>query len=183
LRTAASASKKHRPNITRFGDFRLVEEWYERCEHRRVPRLSGASIGDCSPVGCVNIANARCHLENALHRGIRTSSNPTIKEITMAGTLFGIGSQLPYTGYPAQNLQWNPVMLPSPQAYQPIQALPQQLQQLQQIVFVQQNLLQQIQQTLQFIPYQLQQLQQQLVTQQSLFGVPGVGVSQPGQVM
>jgi hypothetical protein len=45
--------QEHRQDITRFGDFRLVEEWYEHCEHPRVPRLSGASIGDCSPVGCV----------------------------------------------------------------------------------------------------------------------------------
>ena len=100
----------------------------------------------------------------------------------MAGTLFGIGSQLPYTGYSAQNPLWSAALSPSPQAYQLTQ-LPQQLQQLQQTVFVQQHLLQQIQQTLQFIPYQLQQLQQPLVPQPSLFGLPAVAGSQPGQVM
>ena len=100
----------------------------------------------------------------------------------MAGTLFGIGSQLPYTGY-AAGTPWNLPMTPAFQNYPLIHALPQQLQQLQQTVFVQQHVLQQIQQTLQLIPYQLQQLQQQPVTQPSLFGLPGLSGGQPGQVM
>src|SRR5690242_20483549 len=98
----------------------------------------------------------------------------------MAGTLFGIGSPL---GYSMQNSPWASGMGSSPQLYQLIQVLPQQLQQLQQVVFAQQHLLQQVQQTLQLIPYQLQQLQQQLIAQPSPFGLPGLGTGQPGQVM
>jgi len=73
---------------------------------------------------------------------------------------------------------------PSPQSYQ-LQALPLQLQQLQHSIQVQQQLLQQIWQTLQFLPYQFQQWQQQqqLLTQPPSFGVPQLGVGQPGQVM
>ena len=96
----------------------------------------------------------------------------------MAGTFFGIGS--PST-YPVQN-PWS-ALSPSPQLYQ-IQALPLQLQQLQQSIHVQQQLLQQIWQTLQYLPYQFQQLQQQpLLTQPPSFGVPQLGAVQPGQVM
>ena len=94
----------------------------------------------------------------------------------MAGTLFGIGTP----NYPVQNFPWSGV---SPQAYQ-IQALPVQLQQLQHILFANQQVLQQIQQTLQLLPYQLQQLQQQqLLMQPPSFGIPSVGAVQPGQVM
>ena len=99
----------------------------------------------------------------------------------MAG-IFGIGTP---TMYPAQNLPWS-ALSASPQAYQ-IQALPVQLQQLQHILFAQQQVLQQIQQTLQLVPYQLQQLQQQLqqqmLTQPPSFGIPSLGAVQPGQVM
>ena len=95
----------------------------------------------------------------------------------MAG-IFGIGTP---AIYPTQNLPW-PALSQSTQAYQ-IQALPVQLQQLQHILFAQQQVLQQIQQTLQLIPYQLQQLQQQLLTLPTSFGVPGVGAVQSGQVM
>ena len=97
----------------------------------------------------------------------------------MAG-FFGIGTP---AMYPAQNLPWS-ALSPSPQAYQ-IQALPVQLQQLQHILFTQQQVLQQIQQTLQLIPYQLQQWQQQqLATQVPPFGISASGVGvQPGQVM
>ena len=98
----------------------------------------------------------------------------------MAG-IFGIGTP---AIYPTQNLPWS-ALSQSPQAYQ-IQALPVQLQQLQHILFAQQQLLQQIQQTLQLVPYQLQQLQQQLqqqlLTQPPSFGIPSIG-AQPGQVM
>lgn len=96
----------------------------------------------------------------------------------MSGTLFGIGTP---AMYPTQNLPWS-ALSPSPQAYQ-IQALPVQLQQLQHILFAQQQVLQQIQHTLQLVPYQLQQLQQQLLTQPTSFGIPALGAVQPGQVM
>ena len=96
----------------------------------------------------------------------------------MAGTLFGIGTP----NYPVQNSPWSTVSA-FPQTYQ-AQALPVQLQQLQHILYANQQVLQQIQQTLQLIPYQLQQWQQQqLLMQPPSFGIPTVGAVQPGQVM
>jgi hypothetical protein len=97
----------------------------------------------------------------------------------MAG-FFGIGTP---AMYPAQNLPWT-ALSPSPQAY-PVHALPVQLQQLQHILFTQQQVLQQIQQTLQLIPYQLQQWQQQqLATPLPPLGISALaGAVQPAQVM
>jgi len=77
---------------------------------------------------------------------------------------------------------------PLHQVFQLLQVIPQQLQQLQQLVFTQQQQLQQVQQFLQIIPGQLVQLQQliQPVSQQlqqlsasQLPGYSGFGLTPP----
>jgi len=97
----------------------------------------------------------------------------------MAGAQFGIGSP---TTYPLQSV------------LQSLQFVSHQIQQLQQLEYVQQQQLQQLQQWIQVVPQQIQQLQQQLLPQQSLFGVTGLPFqtlpagqqffpAQPGHVM
>lgn len=75
----------------------------------------------------------------------------------------------PYGNQPA-----GPNQLGAP-LFQPIlqslQIAVQQLQQLQQVNYVQQQQLQQLQQWIQVVPQQIQQLQQQLLVQQSPFGI------------
>lgn len=72
---------------------------------------------------------------------------------------FGIGSQPTYL----------------PPVVQSLQIVAQQLQQLQQVNYVQQQQIQQLQQWIQVIPQQLQQ--QQLLGQQSQFGVQAPGLA------
>lgn len=87
---------------------------------------------------------------------------------------FGSGATAPWAS-PVQNL------------LQQLQFVPQQLQQVQQAAYLQQQLLQQVVQVLQIVPHQIQQLQQvvqflpqqvaQLVQQaltQSSIGLPGI---------
>jgi len=84
----------------------------------------------------------------------------------MAGLQFGIGPQTPY-----QTQQTTTPILQS------LQIVAQQLQQVQQLTYVQLQQLQQLQQWIQVVPQQIQQLQQQLLTQQSPFGVAAPGLS------
>ena len=78
---------------------------------------------------------------------------------------FGIGSQPTYL----------------PPIVQSLQVAAQQLQQLQQLNYVQQQQLQQLQQWVHIVPQQIQQLQQQQsLGQQSPFGVPAPGLGRPG---
>jgi hypothetical protein len=88
----------------------------------------------------------------------------------MAIAQFGFGSQPTYL----------------PPILQSLQIVAQQLQQLQQLNYVQQQQIQQLQQWIQVVPQQLQQLQQQVLGQQSQFGVqaPGLGglLTQPFSV-
>jgi hypothetical protein len=123
----------------------------------------------------------------------------------MAFTTFGIGAPI----NPALALSWgappygvsvNPYLVQQPygqpptpsfggpplhQVFQLLQIVPQQLQQLQQSILIQQQQLQQIQQLLQLIPGHLVQLQQsnQLVPQQmqqtSQLGLTGFGATVP----
>jgi len=80
----------------------------------------------------------------------------------MAIGQFGIGSQPTYL----------------PPFVQSLQLVAQQLQQLQQLNYVQQQQLQQLQQWIQVVPQQIQQLQQQqLLGQQSPFGVQAPGLA------
>jgi len=60
---------------------------------------------------------------------------------------------------------------------QSLQVAVQQLQQLQQVNYVQQQQLQQLQQWIQVVPQQIQQLQQQLLVQQSPFGIAAPGIT------
>lgn len=122
----------------------------------------------------------------------------------MAGFQLGIG---PQATYPLQQPPWGV----SPYGSQPtgpyqvgasllqpilqsLQLVSQQLQQLQQLDYVQQQQLQQLQQWIQVVPQQIQQLQQQLIAQQSLLTAPGTPFqtlpaaqqffpAQPGHVM
>jgi|SRR5688572_26229904 hypothetical protein len=123
----------------------------------------------------------------------------------MAGAQFGIGSQ---ATYPLQQTPWglsaygSQVTGPyqSGVSLQPIlqslQIVTQQIQQLQQLHYVQQQQLQQLQQWIQVVPQQIQQLQQQqpFLAQQSPFGATGLPSltlpaaqqffpAQPGHVM
>ena len=79
-------------------------------------------------------------------------------------------------GIPSQPTYLPPIL-------QSLQIAAQQLQQLQQLNYVQQQQIQQLQQWIQVFPQQIQQLQQQLLGQQSQFGVqvPGLAglVAQP----
>ena len=121
----------------------------------------------------------------------------------MAGAQFGIGSQ----NYPLQQTPWglspygSQVTGPyqaGASLLQPIlqslQIVTHQIQQLQQLDYVQQQQLQQLQQWIQVVPQQIQQLQQQLLAQQSPFGATGLPFqalpaaqqffpAQPGHVM
>jgi hypothetical protein len=81
----------------------------------------------------------------------------------MAGFQFGIGAQSPY-----QQQTATPIL-------QSLQIVAQQLQQVQQLTYVQLQQLQQLQQWIQVVPQQIQQLQQQLA-QQSPFGVAAPGL-------
>ena len=79
----------------------------------------------------------------------------------MAIAQFGFGSQPTYP----------------PPILQSLQIVAQQLQQLQQLNYVQQQQIQQLQQWIQVVPQQIQQLQQQLLGQQSQFGVQAPGLA------
>ena len=124
----------------------------------------------------------------------------------MAGAQFGIGSQ---ATYPLQQTPWGlspygsqvtgpyqaGVSLLQP-ILQSLQIVTQQIQQLQQLHYVQQQQLQQLQQWIQVVPQQIQQLQQQqqFLAQQSPFVATGLSSltlpaaqqffpAQPGHVM
>ena len=102
----------------------------------------------------------------------------------MAANAFGFGSPITYplsqpipfglSAYGPFAVSSNPFSLPQPygqplpQMLQSLQIVPQQLQHLQQLQYVQQQQLQQVQQLLQVLPAQLAQLQQliQFVPQQ-----------------
>jgi ABC-type transporter Mla subunit MlaD len=73
----------------------------------------------------------------------------------MAGTAFGFG--LPITSAITPSTPLGLSMLPLQQVHQLLQSVPQQLQALQQLEYIQQ---QQLQQLLQIVPAQLAQLQQ-----------------------
>ena len=111
----------------------------------------------------------------------------------MLGTQFGIGSQAPY---PLQQGGISPFGAQATGSYrsgnfvlsailQSLQVAAQQLQQLQQLNYVQQQQLQQLQQWVHIVPQQIQQLQQQSLGQSSPFGPPApqLFTTQPGHVM
>jgi hypothetical protein len=112
----------------------------------------------------------------------------------MLGAQFGIGSQATYPLQPAGHSPFGahatgsyaPGNFVLPAILQSLQVAAQQLQQLQQLNFVQQQQLQQLQQWIQIVPQQIQQLQQQSLGQPSPFGLspaPQLFTTQPGHVM
>ena len=102
----------------------------------------------------------------------------------MLGTQFGIGSQAtypqqagnsPFGAHATGSYASGNFVLPA--ILQSLQVAAQQLQQLQQLNFVQQQQLQQLQQWIQVVPQQIQQLQQQSLGQPSPFGLGISGVA------
>jgi hypothetical protein len=132
------------------------------------------------------------------------SGNP-IDEGDVMSTAFGIGSP---SGFPVQSTPWSAspygaqgigsysaAQLPysgQQPILQSLQILPQQIQQLQQLAYIQQQQLQQVlqivpaqlqqlQQVIQFVPQQLQQLAQLVAQQQFGGGAQGLTAGQMGQ--